>query len=58
MIETADRGVIIRNDHGTNIPTLRGEGEGRILRTETAGPAGWNRAVLAALNDMDTKQGS
>ncbi|MDQ2094618.1 HAD-IIB family hydrolase [Rhodalgimonas zhirmunskyi] len=58
MIEAADRGVIIRNDHGTNIPTLLGETEGRILRTDTAGPTGWNRAVLEALNDMDTKQGT
>lgn len=46
MLEAADHGVIIRNDHGPGIPGLPGEAEGRITRTALPGPAGWNRAVL------------
>ena len=50
MIEAADRGVIVANPHGPGIPPLPGEADGRIIRTELPGPAGWNRAVLDALN--------
>lgn len=55
MIETADRGVIIRNDHGPGIPSLPGEARGTITRTALPGPEGWNLAVLEAL-DLLTKK--
>jgi len=53
MIETADYGVIIRNDHGKGIPLLAGETTGRILRSEAPGPEGWNASVLALLTRLD-----
>lgn len=46
LLEGADHGVIVRNDHGPGIPTLAGEATGRIIRTTLPGPAGWNQAVL------------
>ncbi len=46
MLEAADFGVIIRNDHGPGIPPLAGEADGRITRTARPGPSGWNDAVL------------
>lgn len=53
MIETADYGVVIRNDHGKGIPPLAGETTGRILRSEAPGPDGWNASVLALLARLD-----
>lgn len=47
MLEAADIGVIVANPHGTSMPELAGEAEGRISRTEKEGPQGWNHAVLA-----------
>lgn len=47
MLEAADIGVIVANLHGTPVPELEGEAEGRIRRTEKPGPQGWNHAVLA-----------
>ncbi|SDI51161.1 HAD-IIB family hydrolase [Alloyangia pacifica] len=52
MIETATRGVIIRNDHGNGIPPLPGEQTGRIRRTALPGPDGWNAAILDLLADL------
>jgi len=49
MLETADYGVIVRNDHATPLPPLAGEAAGRIQRTEHPGPEGWNTAVLRLL---------
>lgn len=49
MIEAADLGIIVLNRQGTLIPHLRGEAEGKIIRTTEEGPAGWNSAVLAEL---------
>ncbi|EPX76282.1 HAD-IIB family hydrolase [Salipiger mucosus] len=51
MIETADHGVIVRNDAGTSLPQLAGESRGRVRRTTAPGPAGWNRAVLDLLDE-------
>lgn len=53
MIEAADYGVIVRNDHGPGIPPLAGEQDGRIRRTELSGPSGWNEAVLSKLCEME-----
>ncbi|MBY6118153.1 HAD-IIB family hydrolase [Mameliella alba] len=52
MLQAADLGVIVRNDHGPGIPRLPGEGQGTIRRTADPGPIGWNTAVLAILNDI------
>jgi len=52
MLEAADHGVIVRNDDGPGLPPLAGETTGRITRTELAGPAGWNIAVLEILNKL------
>lgn len=52
MIETADHGVIIRNDHGKDIPPLPGEAEGRITRSTLPGPAGWNAEILHLLDTL------
>jgi mannosyl-3-phosphoglycerate phosphatase len=53
MLEAADAGVIVKNDHGPPLPRLAGEADGRIARTEAPGPAGWNRAVLDWLGALD-----
>ncbi|SLN68763.1 Putative mannosyl-3-phosphoglycerate phosphatase [Aquimixticola soesokkakensis] len=50
MIEMADYGVIIKNDHGAELPALDGEAQGRVIRTDLSGPAGWNRAVIDILS--------
>ena len=52
MLQRADFGVIVRNDHGTPLPTLPGEAEGRILRTQQEGPRGWAEAVLHLMLDL------
>lgn len=52
MIETADYGVIIRNDHGPGLPPLSGEAEGRIRRTTCEGPAGWREGIEAILHEI------
>lgn len=57
MLEAADLGVIIRNDHGPELPELPGERAGRITRSALPGPAGWNRAVLDLLSAQEQKGG-
>lgn len=54
MLETADLGIVVRNDHATPLPLLRSEAEGRILRTDKPGPEGWNLAILDALSRLAT----
>lgn len=49
MLEAADFGVIVANPHRRPLPLLRGEKEGRIIRTLEVGPAGWNTAILDLL---------
>ena len=53
MLEAADFGVIVRNDHAPPLPALRGETDGRIRRTQDPGPAGWNAAILDILDELD-----
>ncbi|WP_425072152.1 HAD-IIB family hydrolase [Sagittula sp. S175] len=53
MLETADYGVIVRNDQGTGLPPMDGEEDGHIRRTEAPGPEGWAEAVLALLNEIE-----
>ena len=52
MLETADYGVVIRNDHGQGIPALPGEARGTIIRSEAPGPAGWSACVLTLLDRL------
>jgi len=56
MIQGADIGVIVRNDHGPNIPRLEGEALGAIWRTTQSGPNGWNTAILDILNNLNMSE--
>lgn len=51
MLETATHGVIIANPSGQPLPPLKGEAAGRILRSEKAGPNGWNASILKLLSE-------
>ncbi|MEL6435182.1 MAG: HAD-IIB family hydrolase [Pseudomonadota bacterium] len=51
MLGAADRAFIIANPHGTPIPPLAGESDGRVTRTSVEGPAGWNAAVLSIVSN-------
>ncbi len=53
MLEAADYGFIIRNPHRPALPELAGEAEGRIKRTETPGPQGWNTAIHSMLDQWN-----
>ena len=53
MVQAADLGVIVNNPTRAPLPLLAGEAEGRIKRTELAGPSGWNAAILALLQRLD-----
>lgn len=52
MLEAADRGVIVRNDHGPGIALLAGEADGRIRRSHAEGPSGWVEGVSLILSDL------
>ncbi|MCB1477959.1 MAG: HAD-IIB family hydrolase [Rhodobiaceae bacterium] len=52
MLEAADIGVIVRNDHGTPLPELDGEAAGRIRRTVLPGPEGWNEAIMRIVQEL------
>ena len=52
MLERAEVGVIVRNDHAPPLPPLAGEDSGRIRRTESEGPQGWAEAITALLQDL------
>lgn len=52
MLQAADMGVIIRNDHGPGIPPLPGEVKGTIRRSTLPGPQGWASEVLRILNEI------
>jgi mannosyl-3-phosphoglycerate phosphatase len=55
MIETAHRGVIIKNANGRNIERRASEALGKIIRTDEAGPVAWNRAILEFMDLLDTQ---
>ncbi|MBU2962272.1 HAD-IIB family hydrolase [Citreicella sp. C3M06] len=57
MIETARYGIVIRNDHGSGIAPLAGEATGRILRSTSPGPKGWNTELLALLGRLGVTEG-
>ncbi|MFP3383991.1 MULTISPECIES: HAD-IIB family hydrolase [Tritonibacter] len=54
MIATADRGVVVRNDHSPDLPGLANYPH--ILRTTLAGPTGWNDAMLQILDELNFTQ--
>lgn len=54
MIAQADRGVVIRNDHGPDLPEF--DHEDRILRTTRPAPQGWHDAVMTLLPEWDALQ--
>lgn len=51
MLEAADRGVIVANPHHPPLPLTDAERAGRIIRTDGPGPAGWNAAVSAWIDE-------
>jgi mannosyl-3-phosphoglycerate phosphatase len=50
MLEAADRAAIVANPHRPALPPMPGEAEGRVLRTDLTGPAGWSWAVERILS--------
>ncbi|WP_224825094.1 mannosyl-3-phosphoglycerate phosphatase [Cognatishimia sp. MH4019] len=52
MLEAADHGVIVANPHSPDLPPLKGEHAGRIMRTTLPGPMGWSEAVLTLLTKL------
>lgn len=52
MIQLADYGVIVRNDHASPLPPMDGEVEGKIRRKQETGPEGWCEAVTQILNEL------
>ncbi|GEO86452.1 MULTISPECIES: HAD-IIB family hydrolase [Alphaproteobacteria] len=46
MLQTADTGVIIANPAHLALPVTERERTGHILRSDKAGPAGWNDMIL------------
>lgn len=46
MLEAADCGIIIANPAHTALPVTERESQGAILRSEQAGPEGWNTMIL------------
>jgi mannosyl-3-phosphoglycerate phosphatase len=57
MLERTDMGVIIANPHRPPLPELAGERDGRITRTNDAGPVGWNASVNAILDTLPLVEG-
>ncbi|AMM85067.1 HAD-IIB family hydrolase [Martelella sp. AD-3] len=49
MLEAADKGVIIANPAHAPLAETAREREGRIIRSDKAGPSGWNDMILQLL---------
>lgn len=56
MLEAAEIGVIVPNPHGTPMPVLMGEAEGRITRARRPGPEGWNLSVGQVIDELELSQ--
>lgn len=56
MLEFADLGVVIANPAHAPLPRFAAERAGRILRTRSLGPVGWNACVLAVLRVKAPRQ--
>ncbi|KUP90693.1 HAD-IIB family hydrolase [Tritonibacter horizontis] len=54
MIASADRGVVVRNDHSPQMPIL--PNEQHVLRTELPGPSGWCAAMFQLLAEWDDNE--
>jgi mannosyl-3-phosphoglycerate phosphatase len=52
MLEFADIGIVVSNPARAPLPPLKTEIAGRIIRTKDAGPAGWNSAVVDAIDRL------
>ncbi|MEN9061920.1 HAD hydrolase family protein [Ponticoccus litoralis] len=52
LLQAADVGVIVRNDHAPSIAPLPEEAGGRIRRTRKIGPEGWNDAVIGLVQEL------
>ncbi|EBA10702.1 HAD-IIB family hydrolase [Roseobacter sp. CCS2] len=53
MLEHADIGVVIANPARQPLPPLKTEKAGRIIRTQDAGPVGWNWAILHLIDRFE-----
>ncbi len=53
MLEYADIGIVVANPAHPTLPHLKTEDAGRIVRTQQAGPAGWNTAVFDAIARLE-----
>ncbi|WP_340422032.1 HAD hydrolase family protein [Yoonia sp. GPGPB17] len=56
MLEAADIGIVIANPAHPPLPPLKTEGAGRIVRTQDAGPAGWNWAIHSAIDRLEVSR--
>ncbi|OCX63426.1 mannosyl-3-phosphoglycerate phosphatase [Thioclava sp. SK-1] len=56
MLEAADIGVVIHNDHSPRLPQLAGEADGKIRRSRLPGPAGWNEEIMDILNNIPQQE--
>lgn len=52
MLEAADFGVVVRNDHAPPMPPLHTATDGLTRHTTEPGPKGWNAAVLGLLKEI------
>lgn len=53
MLEAADFGVIVANPTRAPLGVLKGEAEGRIIRTKDSGPTGWNGAMMDFIAELN-----
>ncbi len=53
MLQSADIAVVVKRHDGSHIDC---HGIQRTIRTDHAGPAGWNDSVLKILAELDTKE--
>ncbi len=53
MLEACDFGVVIANPNRDPLPALKTESAGRILRTHSPGPIGWNAAIMTLLSRLN-----
>lgn len=53
MLEAADIGIVVANPHRNPLPRLTNEANGHIIRTELAGPQGWNKAILGIISELE-----
>lgn len=57
MLSQADYAVIVRNDHGTDLPPLSKEPSSQVIRTDLSGPSGWNAAIHQILENIEINHG-